>query len=33
MKEAEIVQRATQDGLFSLLEKGKHTYCFAKSGC
>ena len=31
MKEAEIVQRVTQDGLFSLLEKGKHTYCFAKS--
>lgn len=33
MKEAEIVHRVTHDGLFSLLEKGKHTYCFAKSGC
>jgi ubiquinone/menaquinone biosynthesis C-methylase UbiE len=31
MKEADILQLVTQDGLFSLVETGKHTYLFARS--
>jgi ubiquinone/menaquinone biosynthesis C-methylase UbiE len=32
MKEAEIVESVTKGGLFELVEKGKHTYRFAKAG-
>jgi len=32
MKDADILERVTQDGLFSLVGKGKHTHSFARAG-
>jgi hypothetical protein len=31
MDDADIVERVTENGLFSLVEKGKHTHLFARS--